>query len=241
MEQRKTLYFEAGIEEGIGAQDFGVYDDLLNALHNAKGLMNETDRLCFAFEAIESSKANLLKYGLLEENYLSTHLPTAENNRRIDLKTKVYEALKNVNQSGDNTLQDTLMEAKKRYLQYLQPLRKKYAVAYSPQQQVIAATDPLLARHNGTIINYYLGQDFLYAFIHQNGTRQFTRKKLTPVLLQCTLLPYTKTYQQCSANGCRTRFFCHCQSPVVYLAVKRHQPAGRAGGYSAQAAILNKL
>jgi CHAT domain-containing protein len=180
LEQRKTLYFAAGIDEGIGAQDFGVYDDLLNALYCAKDLMSEADRLRLAFEAIESSKANLLKYGLLEENHLSAFLPGAENNRRVDLKTKVYEAIKNVQENGDLSLQDTLLKAKERYLQYLQAVRKKYAVSYSKQQQVIAVSDPMLNQHEETVINYFLGQNFLYAFIHQHGSQQFIRKEIIP-------------------------------------------------------------
>ncbi len=180
IEARKAWYFEAGVDEGMGSEDFGVYDDLLNALYHAKGLMKETDRLRDAFAAIESSKANLLKSALLEDNYLSAILPPDSNNLRNDLKTNVYAAIKNSRQLPAEALQDSVTKAKEAYLSFLQQVRKHYPQPATFDQQLITASDPLLTKHDGAIVNYFLGKSNLFVFIHQSGKQLFLRKDLLP-------------------------------------------------------------
>lgn len=178
LEKRKAWYFEAGIDEGIGAQDLNVYNDLLNSLYLAKNIIPEHDRLAWAFAAIEEPKASLLKNKLTDDRQMLAVLPDSINRKRLDLKMKMYEALYKIRQHNDEASHDNLMKSKEAYMEYFHKIKNKYFRDEAKADNTIAVNNLILTNYRGSIINYFLGNKYLFAFIHETGKQKFIRKDI---------------------------------------------------------------
>lgn len=182
LQRRKQWYFEAGIDEETGDMDVVLSDTLLNALYQAKGMINEQDRMNMSFTVIEASKAALLKNKLFEDNQLAFILSEPDNRKRLDLKFKIFEALKTARETPGWASESKMITAKNGYTVFIQDLRNRYKTGELKQASTITATDTTLLNFKGTIINYFLGNRYLYAYTHNNGKQEFIRKEKLPGL-----------------------------------------------------------
>ncbi len=175
---RKAWYYEAGIDEGIGDQNVGIYEDLLNAFFRAKGIVPEPTRMAGAFAAIEESKASLLKNKINEDKQMLLLLPDSVNRKRLMIKTDLYAALNNARRHNDEASQDSLLKKKEAYMAYLHEIRKKYFPEAEKELATIQVNDAILKNHKGVIINYFLSSQYLFEFIIENGKQSFLRKDI---------------------------------------------------------------
>ncbi len=178
LQRGRAWQFEAGVDDGLGAQEFGIYEDLLQNLYNARGFIDEPLRLANAFDAIESSKSALLKNNLLQEQFFNKTLPAAVRQKQTALRASFYAAWKFYRDTGNASNEAGFLERRKSYLENLREIKSKYGFNKIQQTNLAHYNDSLFTQHKGAIVNYFQGDEGLYLFIHQNGTQQFIRKNI---------------------------------------------------------------
>ncbi|MEO5571135.1 MAG: CHAT domain-containing protein [Bacteroidia bacterium] len=175
---QQNFLFETGISEGFGSQNTTLFEDLLSVLFKSRTILDEDRVMENAFSTIESAKANLLKNVVWEEAGISEMLPDTVNALRLKMKNEVQVALNSVRENNSNENESRFISERESYMEYLQKIRKDFGLSKLPDQTPVSANDIRLTQFKGTIMNYFLGEKYLYIFIHSGYRKYFICKKI---------------------------------------------------------------